>query len=922
MSLEIAMITIYIDNKPFEVSEGQNLLDAGLALGFDIPYFCWHPALGSVGACRLCAIKQFRDEHDTKGKIVMSCMTPAAEGMRISIDDPDAKAFRTRVIEWLMVNHPHDCPVCDEGGECHLQDMTIMTGHAYRSYRFRKRTFRNQYMGPFINHEMNRCIQCYRCIRFYRDYAGGRDLNVFGAHDHVFFGRHKEGILDNEFSGNLIEVCPTGVFTDKTLKKHYARKWDLQTSPSVCVHCGLGCNIIAGEHYGKLLRILNRYNAEVNRYFLCDRGRFGYEFVNSDRRVHQPLRQLPTAEKTTNGNLLEPLTREEIIRHLEPLLYFGAKVIGIGSPRASLEANYALRTLVGQDHFYLGMSDQDSRMIQLIISILQTGPARTPSLSDVASADAVFVLGEDVMNVAPMLALSLRHSIRQRPLRIAEKLKIPPWHDYAVRDALQNDQGPFFVASPSATRLDEIATRSFRAAPDDLASLGFAVARALDTAMPSSQEMPQGLAPLAKEIAHALKEAQRPLIISGMSCGSESLIKAAANIAWALCDQGHPAALCFTVPECNSMGVGLIGGGSMTEAFRKVDGGEADTVIILENDLYRRAERKAVDAFFDKGAHMIVVDSLLTETALSAEIVLPASSYAEATGTLINNEGRAQRFFKVFEPDDASCESWQWLRDLMEIAGRPEAEKWRSHSDILVSIAESNDAFKAVSSIAPQADFRISGMKIPRQSPRYSGRTATHANISVHEPKPDDDQDTPLSFSMEGYEGEPPAALITRYWVPGWNSAQALNRFKSGVTGPLSKSEPSPRLIEPTEMATGTRFAEVPSHFDAGSGERLIVPIYHIFGSEELSALAPGIAQMTLQPYLGLNPDDMTFFKVREPQEVEFALHGTLFRLPVKSVPSLPAGVAGLPTGLPGLTGLLLPAWAKGFKPAEHEGPS
>src|SRR5208283_3528228 len=358
----------------------------------------------------------------------------------------------------------------------------------------------------------------------------------------------------------------------------------------------------------------------------------------------------------------------------------------------------------------------------------------------------------------------------------------------------------------------------------------------------------------------------------GMSCGSESVIKAAANIAWTLCDQGHPAELCFTVPECNSMGVGLIGGGSLTEAFRKIDGGEADTVIILENDLYRRADRKAVDAFFGKGAHVIVVDSLLTETALRAEVVLPASSYAEANGTLINNEGRAQRFFKVFQPDDASCESWQWLRDLMEVAGRPEAEKWRSHSDIVVSMTESNDAFKSVLAIAPQADFRISGMKIPRQSPRYSGRTAMHANISVHEPKPDGDQDTPLSFSMEGYEGEPPPALITRYWAPGWNSVQALNKFKGEVRGPLPKSEPCPRLIEPVEIAARSHFEEMPSHLEARAGERLIVPIYHIFGSEELSALAPGIAQMTPQPYLGLNPDDITFFKVQETQKVEFML--------------------------------------------------
>ena len=252
------MATIYIDNIPYEVEDGQNLLTACLSLGFNIPYFCWHPALHAVGSCRLCAVKQFRDEKDTRGFLVLSCMCDAADGTRISIDDPEARQFRAGVIEWLMTNHPHDCPVCDEGGECHLQDMTVMTGHTYRRYRFKKRTYRNQDLGPFINHEMNRCIQCYRCVRFYRDYAGGRDFNVFGMHNHLYFGRAEEGVLENEFSGNLVEVCPTGVFTDKTLKKHYARKWDLQTAPSVCVHCGLGCNTIPGERYGSLRRIWNK----------------------------------------------------------------------------------------------------------------------------------------------------------------------------------------------------------------------------------------------------------------------------------------------------------------------------------------------------------------------------------------------------------------------------------------------------------------------------------------------------------------------------------------------------------------------------------------------------------------------------------------------------------------------------------------
>src|SRR5437762_7004089 len=173
------MPIIYVDNKPYEVKAGKNLLEAALAIGFNLPYFCWHPALGSVGACRQCAVKLFMGPRDDRGKLVMACLWPVSEGLRLSIQDKDAVAFRAGVIEGLMLNHPHDCPVCDEGGECHLQDMTVMTGHDYRRYTFEKRTFRNQYLGPFLNHEMNRCIQCYRCVRFYREYAGGDDLNAF-----------------------------------------------------------------------------------------------------------------------------------------------------------------------------------------------------------------------------------------------------------------------------------------------------------------------------------------------------------------------------------------------------------------------------------------------------------------------------------------------------------------------------------------------------------------------------------------------------------------------------------------------------------------------------------------------------------------------------------------------------------------------
>jgi NADH-quinone oxidoreductase subunit G len=897
------MATIYIDNRPYEVDARKNLLHVCLSLGLNLPYFCWHPALGSVGACRQCAVKQFRDEHDTRGRLVVSCMTPAADGTRLSIEDPEAKAFRASVIEWLMVNHPHDCPVCDEGGECHLQDMTLMTGHTYRRYRFKKRTFRNQYLGPFVNHEMNRCIECYRCVRFYREYAGGRDLDVLASHHHVYFGRHEDGVLENEFSGNLVEVCPTGVFTDKTLKQHYTRKWDLQTAPSVCVHCGLGCNTIPGERYKLLRRILNRYNGQVNGYFLCDRGRFGYAFVNSQRRIRQPLLR-------QEGNLTAaPVTKEEALEHAASLLAAEGRVIGIGSPRASLEANFALRTLVGPERFYLGMSERECHLLSSIIDILRRGPARTPSLHDVEQADAVLVLGEDVTNVAPRMALALRQSVRQQPMRVADKLGIARWHDAAVREAVQQEKGPLFIATPQRTKLDEVAARVYRAAPDDIARLGFAVAHALNADAPAVVDMSDAVGDFAAHIAQALQNADRPLVIAGTSLAGEAIIRAAANVAWALCRTGRPAQLSMLVPECNSLGLALLGGGSLSTAFEAVQNGEADTVIILENDLYRRADAGAVRGFLDGCRHVIAIDQLAHGTTEHAEVVFPAGTFAEADGTLVSNEGRAQRFFQVFTPDGEVQEGWRWLRDLMVAAGRDEFSIWQDLDDIIGALAETLPVFARIPEVAPPASFRIAGQKIPRQPHRYSGRTAMTAHITVHEPKPPDDPDAPLVFSMEGYLGRPPSPLIPLFWAPGWNSAQATNKFQSEVGGPLHGGDPGIRLIEPAREGTLAYFGDAPAAFTPRRGAWLLVPLSHIFGSEELSALSPAVAERVPTPYLALSRDDAAGLRARPDEAVELTVAGTTYRLPAKTDGDLPRGLAGLPIGLPGLHGIALPAW-------------
>jgi NADH-quinone oxidoreductase subunit G len=890
----MSVATIYIDGEPRQVDGTQNLLHVLLSLGYDVPYFCWHPALGSVGACRQCAVKQFRDEHDKAGKMIMACMTAAVDGTRISIKDPDAAEFRAAVIQGLMQNHPHDCPVCDEGGECHLQDMTVMTGHCARHYRFTKRTFENQYLGPLVNHEMNRCIQCQRCVRFYREYAGGHDLNAFRLRDVVYFGRFEDGVLENEFSGNLVEVCPTGVFTDATLKHHYTRKWDLQMAPSVCVHCAAGCNTSVGERYGLLRRVINRYNHEVNGYFLCDRGRFGYEFVKSDERIHKCVVDGEPAESASAISRFESVVK-------------GGNCIGIGSPRASVESNFALRQLVGPDHFYAGVSDDEWHVTLAALELLKNGPARVPSLDEIEHCDAVLVLGEDVTNVLPVMALRLRHSVRQQPIQRAKDLKIPLWLDHAVRELLQDQKGPLFIAAPSATKLDEVATEVLHLAPDDIARLGFAVAHAIDDDAPGVADLSSELNPLVDRIVAALGSAKSPLVVSGSSCRSIAVVEAAAQVAWALCKTGKAAKLSYCLPECNSAGLGLMRPRPLSDAFRAVREGEADTVVILENDLYRRGPGEEITAFLDAARHVVVLDHFRNRTTTKAEVVLPAGTFAESDGTLVNYELRAQRFFQAFAPDSQLRASWRWLGSFVPDAC---AEKcnWQVLDEIVSLIAKEMPDLAGIEHAAPS---RKEVGKVAREPNRYSGRTSMLANISVHEPKPPEDPDSALAFSMESGPQPPPPALIPFFWSPGWNSIQSVNKFQSEIGGPLRGGDPGVRLIDAREQIEWSYFSRIPAAFRPDAGAWLILPCFHIFGSEELSLRAPAIAELIPRPYIGLNATDAALLGVKSGELITLTVGDATYALEVCLRPDVPRGVALVPAGIPPVEGLSLPARGK-----------
>jgi NADH-quinone oxidoreductase subunit G len=305
-----------------------------------------------------------------------------------------------------MINHPHDCPVCDEGGECQLQDFTIAGGHGIRRYDGRKRTFVNQYLGDRIEHEMNRCIQCYRCVRFYQEYAGGTDFGVTGRAGSVYFGRRQDGCLESPFSGNLVDICPTGVFTDKTARFR-ARYWDYDMAPSVCPGCSLGCSTIPMARYRELLKVTARRNDAVNGWFICDRGRFSSSAVNAPDRPRQALVE---GQAVTMDVALDTLL-ERLSGFLE--LHGPESLAIVGSPRMSLEGNIMaarLKEMLGAGTLSYFGDERQAEQVREAVSLLNTD--NSASQEDVRQSDLVVLMGCNLLDEAPMMALAVRQAWR------------------------------------------------------------------------------------------------------------------------------------------------------------------------------------------------------------------------------------------------------------------------------------------------------------------------------------------------------------------------------------------------------------------------------------------------------------------------------------------------------------------------------
>jgi len=516
------------------------------------------------------------------------------------------------------------------------------------------------------------------------------------------------------------------------------------------------------------------------------------------------------------------------------------------------------------------------------------------------------------------MALSLRQAVNKKPFAKAQQIGIPSWHDAALREYAQEDKGPLFIIHPTATKLDEIALGNFHLPPDDMARVGFAIAHELNNSAPAPEDLSEDMIKMVRQIAEVLKNAERPLIIAGTSLANQALVHAATNIAVALQTEQRKAWLSFVVPECNSMGLAMMQRPGFGKAVEAMAQKEAETVIILENDLYRHLPKEDVDGFLSRFKEIMVLDHLHHETTNKASVLIPVGTFAEADGTLINNEGRAQCFFQIFMPkNDNLRESWRWLDEFKQFKNGVAMEYLSPPGDLMAELVAIMPQFNGAETVAPPPDFRIAGQRIPREPQRYSGRTAMFANVNVSEQKPPEDPDSPLSFTMEGYKGMPPANLTPFFWAPGWNSVQAVNKYQVEIGGPL-KGGPTGKRLFPNAIANEMAFLNhIPPAFKAPAGEWLIIPLPHIFGSEELSVYSPGIAARSPKPYIAISRHDAESLAIEENEVLQLqlnrgeALPALYYQLGVQIKDELPPGIAGLPYQISGLNGIAWPAKGK-----------
>jgi len=633
------MPKLMIDDREIEVPEGMTVLQAVEMLGIEIPVFCYHPKLSIAGNCRMCLV-----EMEKSPKPIASCAMPAAEGMVIRTQTPMVKKARKGVLEFLLINHPLDCPICDQGGECDLQDITMAYGGDQSRFHLNKRAVPDKDFGPLIETAMNRCIQCTRCVRFVTEIAGVPELGATGRGEDMEIGTYVQKAITSELSGNMIDICPVGALTSKPYS-YRARSWELSSTPSIDVFDAVGSAIRIDTRGREVMRILPRQNDEINEDWISDKSRFAYDGLKYQR-LDCPYVRGP------NGRL-HPASWDEAFHVITERLQYipGDHVAAIAGDMMDAETMVALKDLM----MAMGSPHMDCRQDGVRVGI---GPRCSyifnSTIEGIERADYCLLIGTNPRWEAPLINARIRKNYLFNGLPVS---LIGPSHElgYPV-DNLGND--PLIL-----------------------------------------EKILKGKHPLCA----VLETAQHPMVILGQGAlrrkDGEHILSLAQQIAekYGFVHQAKSKnsdywngfnVLQIAASRVAGMDLGFLPGpkGYGTKEILKASSqGKIEAVYLLGVD--------EIDMTSLKSAFVIYQGHHGDRGAAIADVILPGAAYAEKSGTYVNTEGRVQRTLKASSPPGEAKEDWKIIRMLSEKLGLE--LPYSSLEEIRARLVEVNPLFDA-----------------------------------------------------------------------------------------------------------------------------------------------------------------------------------------------------------------------------------
>ena len=634
------MLEIEIDGRKLEVPDGSTVMDATNQAGVYVPHFCYHRKLSIAANCRMCLV-----QVEKAPKPLPACATPVTNGMKVFTHSEQAITAQKGVMEFLLINHPLDCPICDQGGECQLQDLAVGYGGSGSRYEEPKRVVNNKNLGPLIATDMTRCIHCTRCVRFGQEIAGIMELGMIGRGEHAEIIAFVGKTVDSELSGNVIDLCPVGALTSKPFR-YSARTWELTRQPTVSPHCGLGSNLTVQVKQNRVMRTLPRDNEAINECWLSDKDRFAYEGLNSADRLVKPMIRQNGAWQEVDWQVALEFVASGLKKVRDQ---HGAQAIGaLATPHQTLEELYLLQKFVRG----IGSGNVDFRTRQPDFG---ADPGVSPTagvpwlgmqIADLPQLDRVLIVGSTLSKDHPLIANRLRQAAKKQ-LRVNLLNSVDD--DLMMRVANKAIVAPSQLAHGLAQVVKAVAQAKGAALPTELAAVE--------------------VADVATRIAASLASGTRVAIFLGNLAQHHPAATQLHALAQTLADLTG-AKFGFLGEAANSVGGYLAGatGDGLTAAQMIAQPRRGYVLLGVEPELDCYDPAQAMAAM--KQAEFVVAMSPYQHGALDyAHALLPISPFTETSGTFVSTEGRVQSFRGVVQPLAQTRPAWKVLRVLGNLCG-------------------------------------------------------------------------------------------------------------------------------------------------------------------------------------------------------------------------------------------------------------